>query len=375
MKRSVFIPVIVFLGMLFPINGCADVEEPVFDPDNNPKDKLLLDAADKLNAKGLKLMEDGKLEEAAVKFGAAASKIPNYKDAHFNHGVTLQQTGKHKEAVAAFDKVLEIDDKFIEAWMRRGDALKDMNKFKEAEESYRKAMRIDPKNPESCIKLVSLFENRNMHEKANETAMECAGKMPDDIRLNLQIGVGLLGQKNEKALPVFLKIQEKKPDTEKLDEYLALAYYYAAKPDEARKYAKKVLSENADNFNANMVMMWIEINGENWEEAIIFNNEVVKSQPEDLDALIAKARIAAATMDGEKLKAAFDSFKESDPGNPDLISSLAYQAQKKDSELGDAYFKEALEIYRKRGDEERVKRLEAILHQEKTPMKATKKPR
>ena len=57
---------------------------------------------------GTQAMREGKLEEAAVGFAAAAKRQPTFAEAHFNLGLADEELGKYEEAIASLREALRL---------------------------------------------------------------------------------------------------------------------------------------------------------------------------------------------------------------------------------------------------------------------------
>jgi tetratricopeptide (TPR) repeat protein len=71
---------------------------------------------------GVKLMKEGKYQEAQGKFEAAVAKNPNMAEAHNNLGYSLRKQGpqNYQEALSQYDRAIQLNDKLAEAYMYRG---------------------------------------------------------------------------------------------------------------------------------------------------------------------------------------------------------------------------------------------------------------
>src|SRR5437764_13132264 len=57
---------------------------------------------------GTQAMHEGKLEEAAARFAAAAKRQPTFAEAHFNLGLADEELGKYEEAIASLREALKM---------------------------------------------------------------------------------------------------------------------------------------------------------------------------------------------------------------------------------------------------------------------------
>ena len=71
---------------------------------------------------GVKLMQNGKYENAAKKFEAALEKNPDMAEAHNNLGYSLrkQGSGNYEQALSHYNRAIELKPDLAEAYMYRG---------------------------------------------------------------------------------------------------------------------------------------------------------------------------------------------------------------------------------------------------------------
>jgi len=64
---------------------------------------------DELTLNGVKLLEEGRFEDALAFFEQALLQNPNNPDLWNNKGIVLRSLGRYNEAIECFTKSLEID--------------------------------------------------------------------------------------------------------------------------------------------------------------------------------------------------------------------------------------------------------------------------
>ena len=69
--------------------------------------------ANALNAEGMKLMDEGQLENSLVRFRKALEADPSFFIAAYNQGVVLVHQGKNREAMEAFRSVIRLRPDFV----------------------------------------------------------------------------------------------------------------------------------------------------------------------------------------------------------------------------------------------------------------------
>ena len=98
--------------------------------------------ANALNAEGMKLMDEGQLENSLVRFRKALEADPSFFIAAYNQGVVLVHQGKNREAMEAFRSVIRLRPDFVMGHFGLAVVLKAMGDPAAAEE-LRKAHLLD----------------------------------------------------------------------------------------------------------------------------------------------------------------------------------------------------------------------------------------
>lgn len=110
-------------------------ETSLVDPDYNRK---------KLFKKGINLMADEKLEEAAAVFELALRIDPGSIETLLKLGYTRFHLDDHDEALRVYDMVLDIDVTNPDAWNLKGLVHYEQKKYSKALDSVEKAIETDP---------------------------------------------------------------------------------------------------------------------------------------------------------------------------------------------------------------------------------------
>lgn len=115
---------------------------------NQPEEQTSLVDSDynrkKLFKKGVNLMADEKLEEAAVVFEQALRIDPNNVETLMKLGYARFHLEEHGEALKVYDKILDIDVTNPEAWNLKGLVHYEQKNFSKALDAVEKAIESDP---------------------------------------------------------------------------------------------------------------------------------------------------------------------------------------------------------------------------------------
>src|ERR1700677_3711333 len=96
-----------------------------------------------LNA-AIKLHQDGKLDQAALRYVSILKTYPNSFDTLHVLGVLRSQQGRHAEGLDHIRAALKLNSSNAPAWCNLGAILRKSNRPEEALASYDKALAIKP---------------------------------------------------------------------------------------------------------------------------------------------------------------------------------------------------------------------------------------
>ena len=117
-------------------------------PDSSIKEETSLTDSDyqrkKLFKKGINLMADEKLDDAAIAFEQALRFDPTNIETLLKLGYARFHLDDHSEALKVYDKILDIDVTNAEAWNLKGLVHYEQNNYAKALDSVEKAIESDP---------------------------------------------------------------------------------------------------------------------------------------------------------------------------------------------------------------------------------------
>ncbi len=116
-------------------------------PGEIPRERSLVDTdynRKKLFKKGINLMADAKLEDAAMVFEQALRIDPDSVETMLKLGYTRFHLDDHSEALRMYDKILDIDITNPEAWNLKGLVHYEQKNYAKALDSTEKAIDSDP---------------------------------------------------------------------------------------------------------------------------------------------------------------------------------------------------------------------------------------
>jgi tetratricopeptide (TPR) repeat protein len=125
-------------------------------------------------------MREGKLEEAAAGFAAAAKRQPTFAGAHFNLGLVDEELGKYDEAAASLHQALKLKPHLHGANLFLGIAQFRLNRLDDAAAAVQKETANYPKDAEAWMWLGVVRLAQDRPEDAAEALDRAAKLKPGD---------------------------------------------------------------------------------------------------------------------------------------------------------------------------------------------------
>jgi len=106
-----------------------------------------------IGMQGIRLFEQGKLDEALKQFELAVKKQPNYLEGHVSIAVIMIEKGRWEEAIPRLEKALALDPKCWFAHANLGIIRQQQGRITEALDHFQKAVEIMPNNLNARLNL------------------------------------------------------------------------------------------------------------------------------------------------------------------------------------------------------------------------------
>jgi len=181
-------------------------------PDCPEENGINQNDGDSLYNLGIKLSEQGRVEEAIACYRRAVEINPNDVDAHYNLGVALTGMEKLEEAVDCYRKVLTLNPSDAQAYNNLGISLKSLGKLEEAIFCYNKALEINPRHIQAHNNLGTAFHTQGKVDEALSCFLRVLKIRPNDAEVYNNMGLCLKDQgKSEEAGYCYRKAIEINP--------------------------------------------------------------------------------------------------------------------------------------------------------------------
>jgi cellulose synthase operon protein C len=186
------------------------------------------------------------------------------------------------EAEANFKKAIQVDPKAMNAQLALGGFYQSRNRLAEAEQQFRHAIDVDPKNPGPRAALVRL-----------------------------------LMQQNKKAETEAFLEQTKKDLSDNSDGYRMLGDFYFATGDIDKALAEyaSLYSDHSKDPQVKRNYIQLLILKNRLDEATKLNDEILKNNPRDVDALVYKGQIQLRKNDTSGAQNSLQNALSNDPNN------------------------------------------------------------
>jgi Flp pilus assembly protein TadD len=143
------------------------------------------DTAALLNARGVALLKDGKMEEALEEFRKAAEADPKSVVIQSNLAYAYDRQGRTDDAVAAYKKVLEIEPGNTAARNNLGTLYSKKGLHDDAVREYEEVVQRDPSDATAKTNLESAIKNKAVVQERQDqigSALKGAESLPNDPR-------------------------------------------------------------------------------------------------------------------------------------------------------------------------------------------------
>jgi len=162
---------------------------------------------------GMKVLDEGKHEEAERHLRQAAELNPGDVEAHLNLGRVLHNLSRTTEALAEFDQVLKLDPKTPLARFHRGMVLLALGNPDESIAELTREIQVNPTYPPSYLFRAQALVAKGEWTRALPDLEVAVQKMPDNPKAQFTLArcLNQLG-KTKEAEAVFARTLELDPD-------------------------------------------------------------------------------------------------------------------------------------------------------------------
>lgn len=162
--------------------------------------------------RGIKLFEQGKLDEAMAQFQLAVTAQPDYVEGHVSIAVILIEKGQFEQAAPHLERALALDPDSWFAHANLGIVLEKQGLRRQAYEHFVKAVELNPRHPLARANLGRALAQQGRLDEATFQFQAAVQLVPDDPGSRLNLGNALLQQgRADEAGVQFEKALERNP--------------------------------------------------------------------------------------------------------------------------------------------------------------------
>lgn len=242
----------------------------------------------------------------------AISLDPSRSESYLLLAILQIRSNLPDKAEASLKKAVETDPKSLNAQLALGGFYQSHNRLADAEQQFRRAVDVDPKSPEPRAALVRVLIQENKRDGIESFLRQTKKDMPD-----IPKGYRMLGD-----------------------------YYFASGDiDKAAAEYASLYSEHPKDSETKKNYIQILILKNQLNEATKLNNEILKGNPHDVEALVYKGQIQIRENDAAGAVESLQSALSNDSGNgvAHYQLGIAY-AKEHDSARAESEWREAVRI-------------------------------
>lgn len=162
---------------------------------------------------GVKLLDQGKYDEAIAEFQKVLQSDPNLAPVHYNLGVAYERKNQPADAQAQYQEAIRLKPDFGEAYLSLGNSYLAEKKSDKAMEAFSKAAELMPDNYDAFYNLGASCSNLSKYPEAEAAFRKATQIKPNEPIAHYLLGMALYGQsKNAEAKVEFQKYLELNPN-------------------------------------------------------------------------------------------------------------------------------------------------------------------
>ena len=254
----------------------------------------------------------GKVAEAMQEMQKAIAADPAQSDLYINMAILQLRANLPDQAEISFKKAADVAPKSMNAQLALGGFYQSRNRFPEAEQQFRKAIAMDPKEPAPRAALVRVWMTERKPAEIEPFLKETKAAFPNNS-----------------------------------EGYCMLGDYYFATGDLDRATAEygSLFSEHPRDGHVKKNYIQLLILKNRLEEAAKLNDQILKSSPRDVDALVYRGQIQLRQGNASGAVDSLQDAVNNDPNNAVAHYQLgiAY-SQQHDDDRAQAQWLEAVRL-------------------------------
>jgi len=198
-------------------------------------------------AQGMKLMNEGRWEEALTAFKRILSIENESAEVYYNMGYIQTAQGNYDEAILCFRKATLINNHHARAYQKMGEAYNEVGQKGEAEKALQMA--------------ADIYLEKEMNDNAEQVLIEVIKINPNTVNVYNSLGIVYRRQgKFEEAIQQYKKALRVNPEDENIFYNLSRVYLMLDDPERAKEAVTKATEINPDFKEAHDLLKSIDMN-------------------------------------------------------------------------------------------------------------------
>ena len=286
------------------------------------------------------------LKQAKTHLDLLRDKQPNSPETHEAWSNYYAAQNNLTAAIQEAQQTINLDPKRSESYLLLAMLQLRSNLNDQAEASFKKAVQADPTAMNAQLALGGFYQSHNREAEAEQQFRHAIGVDSKDPAPRAALVRLLMQQGKRQEAEAFLK-QTKKDLSDIPEGYRMLGDYYFATGDLDNAYAEyqALHKDHPKDLLAKKNYIQILVLKDHLDEAATLNNEILKSTPHDVEALVFKGEIQAKKNDAAGAVQSLQAALKSDPNSAvaHYHLGMAY-ARQHDLKHAESEWREAVRI-------------------------------
>ncbi len=253
-----------------------------------------------MNNLGITLLKAGRAVDAAGVFKRMLAIDPNNAEAHNNLAILLEEQGRHNDALLSYKRALEAKPSYIKARVNLARLMEAKGDTAGAVEELEKLPANESAHSEIQRQLAELYFRLDRYKDALAKAEQAVKLDPNNPQAWLVLGLARQAMKQDNAArSAFTRLLALDPDAVDFHLDLADLYFREHRYEETETELKAYLEKRPGDRNAFMLLGRLYTESGDIQKALETFQELLLSNPNDVEALSAITEIKHNAGDAE----------------------------------------------------------------------------
>ncbi|MFZ5862562.1 MAG: tetratricopeptide repeat protein [Nitrospirota bacterium] len=238
------------------------------------------DSAMAYNAKGMLLMDAGRLDEAQRALESAVRLAPGLSTAHSNLGVLFTRLGDWERAVASFELALRLHPSSSFVQLHLAESYTHLGRADAALALYERVLRSDPEWSTAWVRSGALLDRQGRRDDAMARYRRALHIDPNDDEARVALGAALLDTAQwGDARALFTAVLARHPDSAAARYYIGVTHAREGRDDLAEPFFREAALADPADVDARLELALLAARLGRWAEAAEWSNGVLALAP------------------------------------------------------------------------------------------------